>query len=246
MSEAPLITAEVEYPESDCKPMAETEIHRDTLVDLIHGLRCHFRARSDVYVGGNLLLYYEEGAPRKCVAPDVLVTKGIVAGQRSIYQVWKEGKAPDVVFEVTSPTTRWEDQRRKRVRYEKLGVREYYLFDPLGEYLRPALQGYRLTDRGYERLPASSAGTLTSAELGLELGPEGTTLRLVDPTTRARLPTVAESEAGRLVAEARAAVEAEARRVAEERVAAEVEARRVLEAELARLRSELERRSREP
>ena len=60
------------YPESDGKPMAETDVHRDLMVDSIQMLQHHFRDEP-VYVSGNLLIYYEEGNIRKSVSPDVFV-----------------------------------------------------------------------------------------------------------------------------------------------------------------------------
>ena len=64
------------YPESDGKPMAETDVHRDLMVDFIRMLQHHFRDEP-IYVSGNLLIYYEEGTVRKSVSPDVFVAHGI-------------------------------------------------------------------------------------------------------------------------------------------------------------------------
>lgn len=68
----------VVYPESDGKPMAETEYHRDIMIDFIQMLKHYFRDVDDVHVSGNLLMYYEEGNPRKSVSPDVFVAFGSV------------------------------------------------------------------------------------------------------------------------------------------------------------------------
>ena len=45
-------------------------------------------------------------------------------------------------------------------------VAEYFLFDPRGEYLSPALQGYRLIEGQYVPIEPVS-GRLPSVELGL-------------------------------------------------------------------------------
>ena len=58
-------------------------------------LRQHFRSRRDVYVSGNLLLYYQEGNPRAVVAPDVFVVLGASNADRSTYRLWEEPKGPD-------------------------------------------------------------------------------------------------------------------------------------------------------
>ena len=55
------------YPESDGEPMAETDRHRDLMMAFIFMLKDHFEDVNDVYVSGNLLMYYEEGNIRKSV-----------------------------------------------------------------------------------------------------------------------------------------------------------------------------------
>lgn len=65
----PLKNREVEYPSSDGKPMAESDLHRDEMFYVIQALQEHFRDAEDVYVSGNLLLYYVEGEPRFASLP---------------------------------------------------------------------------------------------------------------------------------------------------------------------------------
>jgi Uma2 family endonuclease len=207
----------VHYPESDGMPMAETDAHYRQMTGLRFALEVYFRDAPDVYVGANLLLYYEEGDPHQVVAPDVFVVRDVPKGDRRIYKVWEEGKAPDVVFELTSASTRKTDLGPKKGTYEVLGVQEYFLFDPLEEYLEPPLQGYRLEEKGYRWMEGEP---LTSEVLGLELRVEEGQLRLYERETEQRLPTPDEV--------------AEAHRQAEARVQA-------LEDELARLRTELAR-----
>lgn len=212
---------EIEYPESDGQPMAETDIHRDEMTDAILTLKERYREASDVYVAGNLLVYYEEGNPEKSVAPDVFVVFGVPNHRRRIYKIWEEGKAPDVVIELTSASTRRQDREEKRLLYESLGVSEFFLFDPLNEYLKPPLQGFRLAGEYYTPVRPEAFGEgnwrVTSEVLRLELRAEGGRLRLFVPEAGGYLLSPAE--------------EAAARRAAE----AEVER---LRAELARLRGE--------
>ncbi len=214
------------YPESDGEPMAETDVHINTLSYLREALRDHFRDDPQVYVAGNLFLYYEEGDIRQVVAPDVFMVKGVTKGDRRTYKLWEEDdKGPQVVFEVTSRRTRKEDLGPKKGTYEMLGVREYFLFDPLGEYLEPPLVGYWLEESGYRR---AAGERLVSEVLGLELRVEGGRLWLYDLETGEKLLSPLEAQAARREAEARAEQEATARREAEE--------------ELARLRTEMARR----
>ena len=209
------------YPTSDGQPMAETDLHAACMVYVASALRWWFKknGRSDVYVGSNNFLYYERGNPRAVVAPDVYVVVGAPAGLRDTYMLWNEPKGPDFVLEVTSASTRRNDERRKRDVYAALGVREYFLYDPRGEYLAPPLQGWRLHEGAYRAMPAvtvlSNRGVAVASEvLGLELRDEreARRVRLRDPATGEILLTHEESErareedtALRKAAEARAA-----------------------------------------
>jgi Uma2 family endonuclease len=226
---------EIEYPSSDGEPMAEPPLHRDVMLDLIAMQKAHFAAEPDVYVSGNMMMYYVEGNPEKSVSPDVFVTRGIPKlPERDIYQIWREGKGPDVVIEVTSRSTARIDQRRKFDLYrDVLKVREYFLFDPRERTLAGAsLAGFRLVQGEYQFIP-KAGGRLVSEVLGLHLEPSGEQLRLYDPGRNAYLPTPAEI---------RAALERESalRLAAEEQVQREAALRLAAEAEVERLRSELE------
>ena len=216
---------QVYYPESDGKPMGETDDHRDQMVRHIDLLR-HFYRDQQVYVSGDLLVYYEQGNPRKFVVPDAFVVNGVLSRKRRVYKIWVEGKSPDVVIETTSRKTRRKDMQVKLPLYARLGVKEYFVYDPLQEYLDPPLQGHRLTDQVYERMVPDESESLVSEQLGLRLRIEGGLLQFYRLDTGERL----------LTADERAAREAEARQ-------REAKARRAAEAELARLRKELARRS---
>ena len=98
-------TRKIEYPTGDGKPMAETDIHRENMVDLIQTLKDRFAADPMIYVSGNLLMFYEEGNRRKHVSPDVFVVRGIENRLRENYLVLEDGKAPDLIIEVTSKST---------------------------------------------------------------------------------------------------------------------------------------------
>ncbi len=223
----------VTYPETDGRPMAETDEHASLLIYLREGLRDRFRDDPQVYVAGNLLVYYEEGNPKASVAPDVFVVFGVSAHERRIYKVWEEGKGPDVVIELTSLSTRDEDLGQKRVLYERLGVREYFIFDPFAEHLSPPLVGFVREGEWFAPMavePLDGGWRVRSELLGVELqalpAEEGRwELRVVDAVTGEKMLTPLE-------AQEKARREAEARRRAEERL-------RELEEELARLRARL-------
>ncbi len=239
----------VEYPDGDGKPMAETAPHVWQIIYILLTLDFWFRAREDVYVGANMFLYYQKGRPKKRIAPDVFVVQGAPKEWRKSYKLWEEKQAPQVVFEITSPKTQEEDFGRKRMLYSRLGVAEYYLFDPYGKYLNPPLRGYKLVDEEYVpqavetlAVPISNGKEimqgwrLTSEQLKLELWAMPTNqskkpyiLRLHDPAAGEWLvePSQAMVEREALAKKMREAEKA--RKAAEERAAR-------LEAELEKLR----------
>ena len=211
-----------DYPTSDGKPMAETDTHRDLMLALIATLKWWFRDDQSVYVSGNLLVFYEKGNKRIHVAPDVFVVPGVGSHTRDNYLLWEEGRGLDVVIELTSKTTMIEDIEEKYNLYvEKLAVKEYFLFDPKQEYLKPSFQGYRRVGSGFRPIKPVD-GRFASKVLGLVLERDGDQLRLRDPATGERLPTPTE----------RATAEAE-------RASAEAERADRAEAEIERLRREL-------
>ena len=219
----------VEYPESDGRPMAESIIHLRVAIDVITPLQDRYRGRLDAFVGGNLMMYYEEGNPRRSVSPDVFVTLGVPSEPpRPIWKVWEEGKLADFVLEVTSKTTQGNDEGPKKRLYQRLKVSEYWQFDPTGDYLDPKLKGQRLGPDGQYApiaLEEFATGLLGhSAVLGLELRLEDDRLRFFDPEAGEYLLTSAEKEA--VIREKDAAIEELDRvRLASEQRIAELERR---------------------
>jgi Uma2 family endonuclease len=234
MSALPL-EQEVEYPTSDGQPMAESPFHARVMTDLLFGLQTRYGALADAWEGINFFLYYEKGNLKARVAPDVMLAKGVARWDRQNYLLWKE-RPPSLIVEVTSKKTRRKDTGPKKELYERIGVEEYILFDPLGEYLRPPLQGNRLLRGRYQPIPLADDGTLLSRTTGLRMKPEGQRLRLIDAATGERLLWPDEIEAAKREAEA-ALREAEAARREAEARAQSAEARaKALEEELKRIR----------
>lgn len=237
------------YPESDGEPMGETDLHVEEIVYLREALKRRFEETPDVYVASNLLLFYREGYPREFVVPDVMVVRGASKGFRRNYLLWKEGVPPALVIEVTSDKTWRKDLSTKMDLYARLGVQEYFLFDPYDEHLEAQVQGYRLAGRRYSAIRPERDGSLISTTTGVAFRIEGTRLRLADASTGVPLLRPAEEAAARRKAEMRAATEAEARRDAESRAAraeeiaaAEAARARALEEEIERLRGRREPR----
>jgi Uma2 family endonuclease len=183
------------YPCSDEEPMAEFEAHLLAMVTLIVLLRQHFHGQSDVFVIGNMFWYYEEGNPLARKAPDLMVVKGVDPSPRSgrrSFKSWEERANPCFILELTSPSTATEDMEDKLELYQRLGVREYFLFDTTADLLDRPLVGYRLIGGAYEPLIAAGDGSMPSNELGLRLVPNGPELTLIDMRTGRRLENLPE------------------------------------------------------
>ena len=218
------------YPESDGEPMAESPKHQQVMIDCMDILRSHFRGFVDVYIAGNMLLYYEEGNPRKSISPDVFMVRGLSKKELRTYKTWEQPSTLDFVLEVASPSTYAKDFNEKKAIYEQiLRVKEYCIYDPYHE-IDPSFVGFRLVGDVYEEI-AFVEGRLPCETLGLELGERDGVLRLYDPVAETWLGTSPErvDEANARASEA------------ETRVSEEARARREAEAELEKLRAALQR-----
>ncbi|MBC7798900.1 MAG: Uma2 family endonuclease [Pyrinomonadaceae bacterium] len=219
--------AEIHYPESDGKPMAETDKHLTQIIYLIESLRNYFRKRDDVYVFGDMMFYYEEGNPRKVIAPDVAVVIGTTKEPRRTFKLWEE-KTPQVVFEISSRSTFNEDFQKKWQLYEKFGVKEYYIFDPESDYLKDeSFWAYRLDDFGELNKVIIEDNRIHSDVLNLALMISSEGLRFFNPATNEFLRSLSE--------------ETDVRSVIENQLKEETNARLQAENEIALLRAELER-----
>ena len=221
------------YPSSDDEPMAESEQQYIPMTETVAEMRHWFRDRPDVYVIGDMLVYYRMNRTDIRVAPDIFVVFGVTSRHpRDSWLVWREGKAPDFVMEIASPGTWRRDVYDKRILYALLGVREYWRFDPTGLCFTPVLVGEALdpVTGQYGPLPVimDASGVLRghSPLLGLEFRvEEGLRLRVYDPATGERLRTLTESE-DLLQSETEARQAAEAAVTEAEAIASEAETAR--------------------
>ena len=221
----PAFEDDTEYPESDGQPMAETELHRDLMIDSILTLKARFQDVPAVCVSGNMLMYYVPREAKKSVAPDVFVTFGIERKQRRIYRIWEEGKPPDFVLEFSSKGTFKNDLGAKKTLYaEVLGIREYFLYDAERKYLPTPLMGFRLVGTEYVPIPPEPDGKVFAATLGLSLGLRGDGFGFYDAVAERWLETPMDEAAERAEAAAsladRLAAEAEQATLARQRAEA--------------------------
>ncbi|MCY3637577.1 MAG: Uma2 family endonuclease, partial [Chloroflexi bacterium] len=141
----------IEYPYEDDELLAETEYQYEPLTYAVAALKAHFSSRDDVYAQGDMFVYYRMNDPRSVVAPDVFVIIGALGNhKRNSWFTWREGdRQPNFVLEIASESTwRW-DASGKRDIYARIGVDEYWRFDPTGECFNPALIGERLVNGEY-------------------------------------------------------------------------------------------------
>ena len=213
----------IEYPSSDGEPMSENQWQYVAMTDTVSALANHFIHRPNVFVAGDLLVYYRMNDNATRVAPDVFVVFGASGKHlRDSWIVWREGKAPDFVMEVASPSTWQRDAAEKRDIYAEMEVSEYWRYDPTGTFFSPELVGERLAGGEYQpiTLETDADGILRghSDVLGLDIcARPGLELRLYDPENALWLRTHRESEEALLAAEAgRQAAEDEVRRLREQ------------------------------
>ncbi|MCY3542464.1 MAG: Uma2 family endonuclease [Chloroflexi bacterium] len=214
----------IEYPEEDGEPLAESDFQLIPLTYAVVALRARYADREDIYVGGNMLLYYRMNLPEFSVAPDVFMVAGARGNhKRRSWFTWREGAAPAFVMEIASDSTWRHDSAAKRAIYAEIGVTEYWRFDPTGECFSPALVGERLVDGAYQPIEVAEddSGILRghSEALGLDLcALPDLELRLYDPEREEWLLNYDEEQAARQAAERNVQTERAARRAAEERV----------------------------
>lgn len=229
------------YPYCDGSAVESTD-HWDSRTHVVQVVQSRYVDRDDVFAACDLGFYFERGNRSAVVVPDAMVVFGVGKHRRLSYKLWEESKVPDLVLEVISRYSWRKDVYAKPPLYGALGVREYWLYDPLDVRRDggPRLEGWRLGASGYgEPLPPGATGVGFSSEvLGLDVLPLDGELRLRDPETGETIPdwkdaevkcrseaARAEKEALRAEKEAARADEETAKRKAAERRIAELEAR---------------------
>ena len=193
--------------------MAENSWQARAMTALHDMLSERYKDDPRIFVGLDLLVYYTEGEPNHSLAPDVFVAFGVEDRDRNWYKIWEEGTVPDFVIEVASKSTAENDLGAKKKDYERLGVREYCVYDPQGGLHWPRLQLFRLVRGRYEsvrgRGDPDASLALPSEVLGLELRFEEDRLKLWDPAACEYLLEYSEEKARRRAAEERECEERE-------------------------------------
>ena len=235
---------EIFYPETDGMPLADGFEQEEYYLYVRSLIRARFIDVEGAVASGNTFIYYREGDPNSWVAPDCYVALNVSAyGLASIkrfntYRVWEVGKVPDFALEIASRSTATNDLTDKRDLYARLGIAEYWRYDPTGgSYYGEPLVGERLVDGEYRRfqMRQEPGGVRChSPALNLDFVWDGEGLSIYDPAGMRWLQSLEE-------AEARAENERVAREVAEAQAESERSARESAESRMAELEAELRR-----
>lgn len=211
----------------DGEPL-ETNQHRVAMNVLIRSYQQYRGESTDFYVGGNMFIYYSttQVKNRDFRGPDFFVVLD-VDGQRDRlgWVVWdEEGRYPDTIIELMSPSTANVDLGLKKQLYDRVfRTQDYFVYNP---FEPNSLQGWHHRD-SYQAIAPDERGWLWCESLGLWLGTwEGT----IDRETLTWLRFYDASGALVLLPE-----EAEAQRAEAEKLRAEAEK---LRAESEMLRAE--------
>ena len=235
---------EVEYPER--RWTAQSIAHGEAVMQAAAALRQHFDDRQKVLVAMELAVSYQRGNDKVWLQPDVQVVFAVNSENRSSFRVWEEGKAPDFVLEVASPSTAENDAKHKAQEYARIGVREYWRLDPQGGWMACALEGYEARGGRYDPvqpvLHSEGGQHLRSRVLGLELRSQrqagATVVVFRDPDTGEEFDgALSATEQRRRAAEDRASAAEDRASVAEDRASVAEERVRALEKRLQNLAS---------
>ena len=213
------------FPDPIRNPDEGTWFRVLALSGIAHFLGWHFGAPETTVIAGKVYIApHPLSEIKKLRAPDMLIAFNAdpdACARRNAYVISEQGKPPDFVLEVASPSTGRIDVRDKPADYAALGIREYWRFDETGESYGARLAGDRLVGDRYEpiaiaRLPLGNLEGYSKA-LELKLRWEGGQLKCYDPTTGKPIMTLAEMEAIAAAAQCQAEAERQARLEAEQR-----------------------------
>jgi Uma2 family endonuclease len=167
----------IHYPESDGKPMADNTKQFHWITVIKQNLDCLFAQDPQIFIAGDLFWYPVEGRPNIVTAPDVLVVFGRLKGDRGSYKQWEENNiAPQVVFEILSPSNSKTEMEKKLIFYDRYGVEEYYIYDPDYQQLEGWLRG---DNNSLENIP--TIFNWVSPRLGIRFEQSDQELKLYRP-----------------------------------------------------------------
>ena len=172
------------YPHTDGEPLAQNTRQCDEILYAAAALKTQHAGDPDTFVASDLLMHYRKGDRRASVAPDVFVAFGVGNHERLSYKLWEEPAVPSFALEVLSGSSAVKDMVTNRALFERLGIEEYWVFDPWGNDIDGHILGLRLRGGVYQRIPPlRGQPAYHSAVLNLEFRNESGNLRIRDPET---------------------------------------------------------------
>ena len=174
----------------DPPPLPEGMLQNPIIIYLYSAIDAFLHGRAGVFVDTNTFIYYDRSDRNRRIAPDLYVALGVDADairRRNGYLIWEVGKPPDFVIEVASSSTARNDLTAKRELYARIGIGEYWRFDPSGGDLYGApLIGEMLVSGEYRLIEThtGSDGDLWahSPTLDLDFHWESDRLQVLDPS----------------------------------------------------------------
>ena len=209
----------VHYPDSDGRFFPENPLQARAIMNVRFALQYHFDKVDNIVLEGDMFLYYEPGNRAASIAPDIFVVLDHDLGDRPVYKLWEEGKPLDFALEVISPSSEISNAVKNRELYARLGICEYFLFQPDPRKRGPRLVGYRLWGGSYKKVPAEAGGALHSTALGVSFRIEDKNLRVGSLESGQDYAWIEEYRQILEATQANAEAEREARRRAEARTA---------------------------
>ncbi|MEH2456431.1 Uma2 family endonuclease [Nostoc sp.] len=156
----------------DGEPL-ESNRHRIAMNVLIRSLQQAWANRNDLFTVGNMFIYYSSTQVRNrdFRGPDFFVVLNVDSNNSRLgWVVWEEnGRYPDVIVELMSPSTAAIDKGIKKNLYEQtFRTSDYFVYDPFDPN---SLQGWHLDDnQQYQPLTPNERGWLWCKRLGFWLG----------------------------------------------------------------------------
>ncbi|WP_103669809.1 Uma2 family endonuclease [Pseudanabaena sp. BC1403] len=167
---------EIIYPDSDGKPMADNTKQFELIVEIKKGLDLLYINEPNVFIAGDLFWYPVQGQSKIVTAPDVMAVFGRPKGDRGSYRQWEEENiAPQVVFEILSPSNDRIEMSKKLLFFDRHQVEEYYLYDPEANFLDIWIR----TSEGLE--PIAQSDNWTSPRLEVRFDTSTGRLQLYKP-----------------------------------------------------------------
>jgi Uma2 family endonuclease len=173
------------YPETDGEPMAQNTLQFIWIVIIKEGLEMLFASNPYVFIAGDLFWYPIAGDTDTKYAPDAMVVFGRPKGHRRSYvQAHEANIAPQVVFEILSPSNNKKEIDTKFAFYQKYGVEEYYVYDPDRNLLKGWLRSNKILK------PIRKINNWVSPRLGIKFVLAPNTIEIYRPDGRKFLTPV--------------------------------------------------------